>query len=137
MRAPYTQLYLHLVWATWQRLPLITPDLRQPLYASMQRHLRRLRADVVAIGGLDDHVHVLLRFPTTVAVADLVKHAKGGPSHFVTQVLRSPDLFKWQGGYGAFTVSKRGVPVVREYVLNQEQHHRDGTLIPALERTEE
>ena len=73
--------------------------------------------------------------PVTISIADLVSRLKGGSSHFVTHVLRHPEFFRWQGGYGAFSVSRRGVSAVRAYVLNQEQHHRDGTLIPRLERT--
>ena len=133
----YVELYLHAVWATWRRLPLITPEIRPRVYASLAHHVHSLGADVIAIGGIEDHVHVLARYPATVAVADYVSRLKGGSSHFVTQVLRHPEFFKWQGGYGAFSVSRRGIPNVRAYVLNQEQHHRDGTLIPALERTDD
>ena len=86
---------------------------------------------------MPDHVHVLVRFPTTVSIADLVRRIKGASSHLVTHVLRSPEPFKWQGGYGVFSVSRRHVPVVRDYVLNQEQHHRDGTLQDAFERIED
>jgi putative transposase len=137
MRAPYTQLYLHAVWSTWQRLPMITPALQPQIYACMQRQCRLLRADVLAIGGMPDHVHLLVRFPTTLAVAELVRRAKGASSHLVTHVVGHPEPFRWQGGYGAFTVSKRGTGLVREYVLNQERHHHEGTLWEALERTEE
>ena len=73
--------------------------------------------------------------PTTVSVAQLVKQVKGSSSHLVSQRLRTP--FKWQGGYGAFTVSPRHVPKVRDYVLTQERHHADGSTHPMLELTEE
>jgi REP element-mobilizing transposase RayT len=92
---------------------------------------------VIAIGGIEDHVHVLLRFPTTVSIALLVQRLKGASSHFVTHVAKAPNAFKWQGGYGAFTLTKRAVPLVRSYVLNQAEHHRQGTLYRELERTEE
>jgi putative transposase len=133
MREPYTQLYLHLTWATWDRAPILTPE-RQPLaYASIQRTCAELRTSVIAIGGIDDHVHVLLRFPPTVAISHLVQRMKGASSRLVEQVSR--EAFRWQGGYGAFTVSRRGVPVVRDYVLNQAEHHQRGSLIHALEVT--
>ena len=128
---------LHLVWGTWDRLPLITPKLQPDVYRALAHQVEQMRADVIAIGGVEDHVHVLVRFPTTLSVSEMVKQVKGASSHLVTQVLRSPDFFKWQGSYGAFTVSKRGIPVVREYILNQEEHHRSGSLIGALERTTE
>jgi putative transposase len=131
----YVELYLHAVWATWKRLPLITPEIRPRVYASLAHHVQSLGGDVIAIGGIEDHVHVLARCPAAVSVADYVGKLKGGSSYFVTQILRHPEFFKWQGGYGAFSLSRRGIPAVRGYVLNQEQHHRAGTLLAKLERT--
>ncbi|HEX8691905.1 MAG TPA: IS200/IS605 family transposase [Longimicrobium sp.] len=133
MREPYTQLYLHVTWSTWDRLPLITPDRQPVVYASIQQQCSVLGADVLAIGGIEDHVHVLLRFRPTHSISHLVGRMKGASSRVVEQASREP--FKWQGAYGAFTVSKRGVPVVRDYVLNQTEHHRSGVLIHALELT--
>jgi putative transposase len=78
----------------------------------------------------------VVRFPPSLALAVLVRRMKGASSHFVTHVLNWPDAFKWQGGYGLFTLTKRAVPHVRSYVLNQAEHHRTGTLYRDLERTE-
>lgn len=137
MHQPYTQLYLHLVWATWDRLPLIRPEFRQAIYGCIQDQLRKHRCDVIAIGGIEDHVHVLTRFPTTVAIADVVKHAKGASSNLMTQTVARGEFFKWQGYYGAFTLGKRHAPIVRDYVLRQEEHHREGRLHGELERVSE
>jgi REP element-mobilizing transposase RayT len=70
-----------------------------------------------------DHVHVLTRFHTTIAVADLVQHLKGSSSHLVTHELQVGKFFKWQGSYGAFTVAKSDVPRVKAYILDQKRHH--------------
>ncbi len=88
---------------------------------------------MLAIGGVEGHVHVLVRIPTTVSVAGLVKQIKGSSSHLVTHRLGGRETFKWQGGYGAFTVSKENVPAVRRYVLRQKEHHRAGEMDPAQE----
>lgn len=133
MREPYTQLYLHLVWATWDRLPLLTEKLRPPVYGCIQAECKQLEANVLAVGGIADHVHLLVRIPTTITVAALVKQVKGASSHLVNQRLMARDSFKWQGGYGAFTVSKADVPRVRDYILHQEEHHRAKTLDDDLE----
>jgi putative transposase len=133
MRRTHTRLYVHLVWATWDRLPLITPEIRERLYAVMQHQASRLRAEVIAIGGIEDHVHVLLRFGPTVTIADLVGRMKGASSYLAEQVLGH--TFKWQGAYGAYSVSRSSVERVRSYILNQEAHHRDGTTHPELEAT--
>jgi REP element-mobilizing transposase RayT len=131
MRRVQTRLYVHLVWATWGRLPLITPEIRERLYAVMQHQASKLRCEVIAIGGIEDHVHVLLRFGPTVVISALVGRMKGASSYLAEQVLGH--TFKWQGSYGAYSVSRHGVDRVRSYVLNQEAHHRDGTTIPDLE----
>jgi len=135
MRHPRTLLYVHLVWATWERAPLITADIRERVYAVMQHHASQLGAQVIAIGGIEDHVHVLLRFPPTLAISVLVGRMKGASSFLAAQVLGHP--FRWQGAYGAFSLSRADVKRVRAYVLNQEQHHRAGTLSATLERMHE
>jgi putative transposase len=133
MRTPWTQLFLHLVWATWDRHPFLTSDIRQRVYGCLQQECAALGCDVIAIGGMDDHVHLLVQVPATIAPAELVRRVKGASSHLINHEIRPGERFKWQGGYGAFSVSKRNVPLVRDYVLNQEQHHRDGTAHPAVE----
>ncbi|HEU0299009.1 MAG TPA: IS200/IS605 family transposase [Longimicrobium sp.] len=137
MRRPWTQLYVHLVWSTWKRAPLITPEIEPRIYSVLHHQASELGADVLAIGGMEDHVHVLARFTPTIALSTLVQRMKGASSHFVTHVLRAEQAFKWQGAYGAFALTKRAVPHVRAYVLNQRSHHAAGTLYRDLERTEE
>ncbi|HEY0015371.1 MAG TPA: transposase [Longimicrobium sp.] len=90
------------------------------------------QAEIIAIGGIEDHVHVLLRLPATVAIATLVKQLKGSSSHLANHEVL-PRGFKWQGGYSASSVSRRVLPIVRNYVLRQEEHHRDGTIYPDAE----
>lgn len=136
MRAPYTQLYLHCVWATWDRLPLITPQIESQVYSAIQAKCKELKCDLIAIGGIEDHVHLLVRFPTTIAVATLVKEVKGASSHLTTHKITPNDFFKWQGSYGAFTVSKDAVKRVTEYVLNQKTHHADKTIFDDFEKCE-
>ncbi len=77
MRAPYTQLYLHAIWATWDRLPLITPEIELRLYGAINDKCRELKAYPLALGGIEDHLHLLVRLPTTLTVADLLKETKG------------------------------------------------------------
>ncbi len=133
MRAPYTQLFLHLVWATWDRYPYLEEPLRTEVYGCIQEECVRLGAEVLAIGGVADHVHLLVRAPATISPASLVKQVKGASSHLVNQVIHPSFYFKWQGGYGAFSVSKTAVGRVRNYILRQEEHHREGSIFPEVE----
>lgn len=129
MRANFTQLYLHCVWATWDRLPLITPDIQETLYASISRQCDQLRCTVIAIGGIEEHVHLLTGFPPTLSVSDLVKHIKGGSSHLITHEIKPGEFFKWQGSYGAFTVGNNQIDTVANYIRNQAIHHQQKSLV--------
>jgi len=123
VRAPYSELYVHLVWATWDRLPILTPEIEKRVYAAIADKCRAMDCEPLAIGGVADHVHVLIRLNPTVAVADLVKEVKGSSSHLVTHEIRPAEFFKWQGAYRAFTLRKSEVEQVRAYIQNQFTHH--------------
>lgn len=94
MRASFTELYIHLVWATWDRQPLITPEIEPRLYAAIAANCRDLKCQPLAIGGVADHVHLLVRLHPAVAVSILVKQVKGSSSHLVTHVLQPGKFFK-------------------------------------------
>ena len=123
MRAPYTELYVHIIWATWDRLPLLIEEIEVRVYASIAVKCRELDCEPLAIGGIVDHVHLLAKINPVVSVADLVKEVKGSSSHLVTHEIRPGEFFKWQGAYRAFTVRKKKVEYLREYIRNQKSHH--------------
>jgi len=134
MREPFSRLFVHLVWATWNRLPLITADAQPRIYRCIQSEADRLGAQVIAIGGVEDHVHVLVKYPTSLAISELVKQMKGVSSRLVHDQIAPDGFFKWQGAYGAFSIAERDVPMVRRYVHRQVEHHRTGRLNATLER---
>jgi putative transposase len=82
---------------------------------------------LLAIGGTDDHVHLLVVLPAAGAVADAVQRVKGRSSLWINDQRLLPAKFGWQRGYGAFTVSHSAVPRVRRYIAEQEAHHRKMT----------
>jgi REP element-mobilizing transposase RayT len=133
MRANFTQLYLHYVWATWDRLPLITPDIQKLVYAAIIKECEQLKCTVIAVGGIEDHVHLLIGFPVTVSVSELIKQIKGSSSHFITHEVKLGDFFKWQGSYAAFTVSHDAIDSVANYIRNQATHHQQKSLISTWE----
>ena len=137
MRASYTRLYVHLIWGTWDRLPLITPAIEPRLYAAMAEKCRQLKCIPLAIGGMEDHVHLLVRLHTTIPVATLAKEVKGASSHLVTHEIRPGEFFKWQGAYGALTLAERGVARLKAYIENQKQHHAARDLQNVWEQVEE
>jgi REP element-mobilizing transposase RayT len=86
---------------------------------------------------MPDHVHLLVALAPTVSVARLVQQLKGSSAHFVAHILTPDAPFRWQGGYGAFTLRKADAPIVRRYVLGQKEHHAKRSLQPDWELTEE
>ncbi len=128
MRAPYTELYLHLIWATWDRLPVLTQEIEERVYAAIAMKCRELACEPLTIGGVVDHVHLLVKLNPSVAVAALVKEVKGSSSHLVTHEIRPGDFFKWQGAYRAFTIRKSEVENLKAYIKNQKLHHTEGKL---------
>ena len=93
MRAPYTELYVHLVWATWDRLPVLTPAVERIVYAAIADKCRDMNCEPLAIGGVADHVHLLVRLNPAVAISDLVKEVKGSSSHLVTHEIHPGEFF--------------------------------------------
>ncbi|HKV83302.1 MAG TPA: IS200/IS605 family transposase [Ktedonobacterales bacterium] len=133
MRDTRIALYVHLVWATWDRLPLLVGESERGVYRCLEDTCRANGVAMLAIGGVEDHVHLVVQLPATLAVATLVKRLKGASSHLATHRLAPIEFFKWQGGYGAFSASANGLPALFAYVRNQKDHHRLGSLIAAYE----
>ena len=133
MRRNFTQLYVHLIWSTWDRLPLVTSTIREQIYNVIVHECEQLQCSVVAIGGIEDHVHLLAGFSTNVTISNLVKQVKGSSSHYVNHSLQPDAFFKWQGSYAAFTVSHQDLTVVATYIQNQAAHHQQQTTIPNWE----
>jgi REP element-mobilizing transposase RayT len=95
MRTPYTQLYAHIIWSTWDRVPLITTEIQSRLYAAMADKCRRLKCEPLAISGTEDHVHLLVRLHRTTAISTLDKEVKGTSLHLVTHKITPGEFFKW------------------------------------------
>ena len=129
MRRNKLALYLHLNWATWDRLPLITTDIERRLYRNIESEAQKMGCAVLALNGVADHTHLLVKYPATITIADLVKQVKGVSSHFVNEELKPKDFFKWQGNYGAFTVSRWDLDKIIGYIKKQKEHHGAGDLV--------
>ena len=82
--------------------------------------------EVLAVGGVEDHIHVLVHLPATITVADLVKGLKGASAHLVTHELQPGRFFRWQGAYAAFSIGTRQLGRVKDYIARQHEHHALG-----------
>jgi REP element-mobilizing transposase RayT len=128
----HTEVYVHLVWTTRQRIPWLAGEIRDLAYGCIRTECDTMRLDVIALNGVEDHVHLLVRVTATISIAALVKQIKGSSSHLIR---RSTHLeqFSWQEGYSAFSVSRWDISKIKEYIASQEEHHRAGTFKSALE----
>ena len=94
-----------------------------------------MRCEVLAIGGMPDHIHLLINLSPTTMLSAVLKRVKGSSSHFVSQELLHGDWFAWQEHYAALAVEPDRVEQVIAYIATQKQHHTDGTTFPAWEET--
>ncbi len=133
---PYYRLFYHMVWGTKNREPLIEADFETSLHNAIAAKAKKLGAIVYAVGGIEDHVHLVATVPPKIALADFIGQVKGNSSHFVNHELSVPYHFQWQAEYGVVSFGGKQLDMVVKYVKNQHQHHAEGTLIPFLERTE-
>ena len=118
-------IYLHLIWSTKDRMPLLVPAVRPRLFEYMGVIFRDLNCPAITMNAVDDHIHVLCRLSRTLEVADLFEEVKGSSSKWhKTSDGGALRQFAWQSGYGAFSVSASHVDEVIAYIARQEEHHR-------------
>jgi putative transposase len=127
MASTLTNLLYHIIFSTKNREPVITEPIRRDLYAYMGGIIRGEGGTLLEIGGIADHVHLVVRFKSDPSVATMVKIIKSKSSKWLNAQPKRPGRFEWQRGYAAFTVSLSQLDNVRAYVRNQEQHHRRKT----------
>ncbi len=123
----YVSAYFHCVFSTKERRRLITPGLRERLWPYLGGIARENEMKALEIGGVEDHVHILLSLPSTLSIAKALQLIKGGSSKWVHETFPEHRLFAWQEKYGAFSVSVSQLETTIQYIKNQEEHHRKMT----------
>jgi REP element-mobilizing transposase RayT len=138
MPSTYTNLLYHIIFSTKQRQRLITNDFKEELYRYIGGIIRAEVGIQIEIGGIEDHVHILAKFKPVVAVSQMLAKIKANSSKWINETKKIATRFSWQEGFAAFSVSESQVPTVREYIRNQEEHHRrqsfQDELLALLER---
>jgi putative transposase len=124
MPGTYSQLLLHVVFSTKQRQPWITAEIAGDLYSYMGGIIRGEKGVLYEIGGIDDHVHLYLRWRPDKAISDLMREIKAKSSKWVHDTFPALDQFAWQEGYAAFSVSKSQEGAVKAYIMGQHEHHK-------------
>lgn len=126
MTRAHCELWVHLIWTTKEREPWLIKDKRWNII----EHIRKIGVfkdyHIDVVNGIEDHLHALVAFNSTQTISRMVNDLKGGSSRWINEnnILELDFTFRWQRGYAAFSVSPSALRNVRNYILNQEVHHR-------------
>ncbi|MDB4384608.1 IS200/IS605 family transposase [Opitutaceae bacterium] len=127
MANTYTSLQYHVVFTTKRREPWLDEDVCRRLWPYLGGIARENGMKALEIGGVADHIHLLLVLPPNLALSKAMQLLKGVSSRWVHENFPTLRDFGWQDGYGAFTVSESQITSVRNYIRNQPEHHRTTT----------
>lgn len=124
----YAKVFVHAVWSTYNRIPYLDKCLWDNLHNQMKDVISNSRGNVHAIGGVEDHIHILMETPKDKSLSDLIRDLKVASTHWLKTVDRSKFRdFEWQTGYSASTISYSSIENVKGYIDRQEEHHRHQT----------
>ncbi|MCB9932347.1 MAG: IS200/IS605 family transposase [Planctomycetes bacterium] len=115
--------YLHVVFSTKDREPMLAAEWRDELFRVLGGTANNLGCQSLIVGGVADHVHMLFVLGRTITIADAVGKMKSTSSAWVNQTRGLTGHFSWQGGYAVFSVSQTHVEATRDYIRRQPEHH--------------
>lgn len=124
MAGTYTKLYYHIIFSTKSRQPFIEPEIEDELYKYVSGIVRSLEGSCIEINGMPDHIHLLVIVPPKLAVSNILRDIEANSSRWIHETGRDLLSFAWQDGFAAFTVSKSQADLVRSYIREQKDHHR-------------
>ena len=127
MANTHTSLHYHVVFSTKHREPWIAESIEKRIWTYLAGIAEQQGMQMLKIGGLEDHLHLVPGAPPTLAVSRAVQLLKGTSSRWIRQIFPELEAFRWQDGYGAFTVSKSVLPATSAYVERQRERHNQQT----------
>lgn len=127
-------IWLHAVWSTKDRVKVLGKSFRFKVFKHIKDYASENGIQLDIINGVEDHVHCLFKLRTTQNPAEILKLLKGESSHWINKNIILDEPFKWQEGYGVFSVSPHEVMKIRKYIYNQEEHHQGLTFDEELNK---
>lgn len=127
MAQSLSQMYLHIVFSTKSREKLILPEYEKRIYPYISTVCRESGCPVFEIGGVEDHIHILLELSRTMTVSKLIEQIKSNSSRWIKSQFSECRNFSWQRGYGVFSVGRSMLSSVKNYVQIQKEHHKHST----------
>lgn len=124
---PYLKIWVHLVWATKKREPFLTDNICQNIFAHIRENALKKDIHMDFVNGYTDHIHCLVSLNNNQTISGVVQLIKGESAFWINKNKLCRHHFTWQEEYFAVSVSESGVNRVREYIKNQEDHHKTKT----------
>lgn len=125
MAQSLANILIHIIFSTKKRQPMILQEIMQELYSYMAGIARTYESQVHEIGGVEDHVHILVSLPRTLPLSKLVEDIKKGSSKWIKTKGSLYADFAWQNGYAAFSIGQSGYEDLRKYIQTQKDHHKN------------
>ena len=119
--------FFHLIWSTKRRQNFILPKIQDKLYPYIGGIIRKSDGNLLEIGGIANHIHLLVEISNLTNYITLIRNSKASSTTFLKKEFPECQIFAWQDGYGSFTVNISLLDKVRDYIKNQEYHHRSQT----------
>ena len=116
--------YIHIIFSTKNRHPFIDKNIKDELFSYLAGICKNNECTPIIVGGYNDHVHILCLMSQKIALMKLVEHLKTHSSKWIKTKGGQYENFYWQKGYGAFSVNPSQVEIVKNYIKNQQEHHR-------------
>ena len=124
MGSSYHQLFYHFVWGTYKRHELIDEEIEKVIKRLIRDKIEEKKSELLSIGCTYDHVHLLVRLHPAVSVSEIIGEIKGYSSYVISNQIYPDSGFRWQGGFGAISVSTKELSRLIEYIENQKEHHK-------------
>lgn len=132
-----TKIWIHLIFGTKGRMPLIKESFEKKLHVHIKQIIENdFKCLISAINGTSDHIHILILQNQNYSIAEIAKNVKGNSSHWINQNGFIKNKFAWQTGYGAFSISESMIDKVKKYIENQKEHHRKMSFAEEYKRFE-
>ena len=120
----YVRNYLHITWSSKNRVRVLQRNSQIKLKDYIIEKSKEIQCPVLSINTQPEHIHLLVDLPANICLSDLVQKIKGSSSHWINEKKLIGAKFSWQRGYGVFSVSASQLDVVKNYIRNQDEHHR-------------
>ena len=128
MVSAYHQLYYHFIWGTFERQKMIDERIEKVLKKLIKDKVNEKKSELICFGCTDDHVHLLVRLHPALSISEIIGEIKGYSSYVIANQIHLERDFRWQGGYGALSVSRKDISRLIGYIENQKEHHNNDNL---------